>query len=151
MARPGSKRQIAIDLMNANADRPMAEVIGMIAQANSLSNGAARSYYVYLTENGYAQGKVDRTVKIRAEKPKAEAQPTAKEKTVKRMAQEVTAKTEAKTPEQIAEIKAANLARLKAVHAKRKQNVKREEPTEIEADPFGVPEVLSVDEVTALV
>jgi len=61
------------------------------------------------------------------------------------------AKAEPKSAEEVERIKEANLARLKAVHAKRKQNVKREEPTEIEADPFGVPETLSVEEVTALV
>ena len=60
-----------------------------------------------------------------------------------------TPKTE-KTPEEIEKIKAANLARLKQVHAKVKQNVKRD-PEILEVDPFAAPIALTRDEVTALV
>jgi hypothetical protein len=147
MARPGSKRQVAIDLMNANTDRPMAEVIAMIAQANNLSLGAGRSYYVYLAENGFAQGTVDRTKKPKAEKaPKAEkiAEPKA-EKPKK-------PKAEAKSADEVEAIKAANLKRLKEVHSRYKQNVKKLDAGVVfEADPFGSPAALSAEEVRALV
>lgn len=153
--REGSKRQIAIEVMRANAEKPMAEVIALIASANGVSLSRGRSYYVKMVKRGWAPGVVEASV--RAEKaPKPEKAP--KEKTVKRMVAEVVAKTTApktpkteKTPEEIERIKAANLARLKQVHAKRKQNVKREEPEVLEVDPFAAPIALTRDEVTALV
>lgn len=149
--REGSKRQIAIEVMRANAEKPMAEVIALIASANGVSLSRGRSYYVKMVKRGWAPGVVEASV--RAEKaPKPEKAP--KEKTAKRMAAKTTApktpKTE-KTPEEIERIKAANLARLKQVHAKRKQNVKREEPEVLEVDPFAAPIALTRDEVTALV
>lgn len=144
MAREGSKRQIAIEIMTANSDKSMAEVIALIAAANSLTPGAARSYYTYISAQGWAPGKVEPTVRVKAEKaPKAAAEPKAP-KAAK-------PKAEAKSPEEIERIKAANLKRLKEVHAKVKQNVKRDEPVVIEADPFVAPAVLTRDEVTALV
>lgn len=77
----------------------------------------------------------------------------AKEPKAEKPAKEAKPKTEkpAKSPEEIERIKAANLARLKQVHAKVKQNVKREEPEVLEVDPFAAPIALTRDEVTALV
>lgn len=148
MARPGSKRQIAIDLMNSNTDKPMAEVIALIAAANSLSNGAARSYYVYLAENGFATGTVDRSKAEKAPKEKA-----VKEKVAK--AEKAPKKPSApeKTAGEIEKIKAANMARLKEVHGRYKQKVSKKagEEATVEADPFAAPAALTMDEVTALV
>lgn len=146
MAREGSKRQVAIEIMTANADKPMGEVIALIAAANSLTPGAARSYYTYISAQGWAPGKVEPTVRVKAEKPAKEPKPAAEPKAAKPKAEKP-----AKSPEEIERIKAANLARLKQVHAKRKQEVKATEPEVIEADPFSAPAVLSRDEVTALV
>jgi hypothetical protein len=152
MAREGSKRQVAIDIMNANAKAPMAEVLELIAKANGIEVGAARSYYVYLVKQGMAKGKVEAA-------PKAEKAPkTAKEKTVKRLVKEATAKVKtkaeaikavSKTPEEIQAIKEANKARMKAVLAKTKQTV--EAPAfaaEVDAD---APVFLTKDEVSELV
>ena len=148
--REGSKRQVSIEVMRANAEKPMAEVIALIAAANGVSLSRGRSYYVKMVKRGWAPGVVEASV--RAEKaPKPEKTP--KEKTVKRIVAKTTApktpKTE-KTPEEIEKIKAANLARLKQVHAKVKQNVKRD-PEILEVDPFAAPIALTRDEVTALV
>jgi hypothetical protein len=144
MAREGSKRQVAIEIMTANSDKPMAEVIALIASANGLTSGAARSYYVYIAAQGWAPGKVEATVRVKAEKPVKVAKPKAEPKAAK-------PKAEAKSPEEIEKIKAANLKRLKEVHAKVKQNVKRDEPEVLEVDPFVAPAALTRDEVTALV
>ena len=157
MAREGSKRGIAIEIMNSNAKKPMAEVLELIAKANGIDTGAARSYYVYLVKNGMAKG----TIEARA--PKAKAEKSAKEKAVKRMAKETVAKaTKAvkptgpvKSAEEIERIKAANMARMKAVLAKTKQNVAKPEadeaPAFAETDTFAAPAFLTKDEVAALV
>ena len=152
MAREGSKRQVAIEIMNSNAKKPMADVIVMIAKANGLAPGAARSYYTGLVKMGLAKGKIEESVRA----PKA-----AKEKTVKRMAKEVAAKAvkavkptaPTKSPEEIEKIKAANMARMKAVLGKVKQTVRTEadEVPFAETDSFAAPAFLTKDEVTALV
>jgi site-specific recombinase XerC len=152
MARIGSKRQVAIDIMNSNAKKSMADVIAMIATANDLAPGAARSYYTYLVKEGMAKGKIEESVRA----PKA-----SKEKTVKRMAKEVAAKVvkavkptaPTKSPEEIEKIKAANMARMKAVLGKVKQTVVKDEevPTFAETDSFAAPAFLTKDEVEALV
>lgn len=148
MARPGSKRQIAIDLMNSNTDKPMAEVIALIAAANSLSNGAARSYYVYLAENGFATGTVDRSKAPAA--PKAEKEPKAPKEKVAKAKKDP---ANEKSSEEIEKIKAANMARLKEVHGRYKQKVSKKagEAETVEADPFAAPASMTMDEVTALV
>lgn len=147
MAREGSKRQIAIEIMNANADKPMAEVMALISAANNFPLGHARGYYVYLVKQGMAKGTVDatRTPRAKAEKaPKAEGEVAAPKAPV----------VAEKSAEEIEKIKAANMARLKEVQGRYKQKVKKskagEEPT-IEADPFAAPAALTMDEVTALV
>lgn len=152
MARIGSKRQVAIDIMNENGKKPMDEVLNLIAKANEIDVGAARSYYVYIVKNGMAKGKVEAA-------PKAEK--VAKEKTVKRMAKEVAAKAvkavkpkgPVKSAEEIEKIKAANLARMKTVLGKVKQNVVKDEevPTFAETDAFAAPAFLTKDEVESLV
>lgn len=162
MAREGSKRQIAIEIMNSNSKLPMAAVVSLIAKANDLTPGAARSYYTGLVKMGLAKGKIEDSVRA----PKEKAPKAAKEKAVKRMAKEVVAKaakapkTKAeavaaitKSPEEIERIKAANLARMKSVMAKVKQNVRTEtdEVPFAETDSFAAPAFLSKDEVTALV
>jgi hypothetical protein len=158
MAREGSKRAVAIEIMNSNAKKPMAEVLALISKANGIDTGAARSYYVYLVKQGMAKGTIESAPKA----PK-----TAKEKAVKRMAKEVVVKAAkpktkaeavkavaAKSPEEIEKIKAANMARMKAVLGKVKQNVVKDEveaPAFAETDTFAAPAFLTKDEVTALV
>jgi hypothetical protein len=91
----------------------------------------------------------------------------AVERTVKRMAKEVVAAS--KSPEEVAKIKAANLARMKEVSAKQKKynqiarpdgpgvdgfdaDVARAEVQEmLEDDSFAMPKFLSKDQVKAMV
>lgn len=150
MAREGSKRAVAIEIMNANAKKPMAEVLALIASANGIELGAARSYYVYLVKQGMAKGTVEATAKApkvaKAPKaPKAAAKPKTKAEAVKAVA--------SKSPEEIEKIKAANLARMKSVLAKTKQNVAKndEAPAFAETDAFDAPAFLSKDDVISLV
>lgn len=157
MARAGSKRQIAIEIMNANVDKSMAEVMVLISEANGITLDAARGYYKYLCEQGMASGKVEKIARQKAvtvaavegEANKFKVTP-AVTKAVKRMTNEVK-KAETKSPEEIERIKAANLARLKQVRAKVKQNVKKDEVETVETDSFAAPAALTMDEVNALV
>ena len=157
MARAGSKRQIAIEIMNANVDKSMAEVMVLISEANGITLDAARGYYKYLCEQGMASGKVEKIARQKAvtvaavegEANKFKVTP-AVTKAVKRMTNEVK-KAETKSPEEIERIKAANLARLKQVRAKVKQNVKKDEVETVETDSFAAPTALTMDEVNALV
>lgn len=165
MAREGSKRAIAIEIMNSNVKLPMSEVIALIAKANDLTPGAARSYYTGLVKMGLAKGKIEESVK--APKTAKHEDRASKEKAVKRMVKETVAKvakapkTKAeavkavtKSPEEIERIKAANLARMKSVLGKVKQTVKAEDadaPMFAETDGFAAPAFLTKDEVTALV
>lgn len=159
MARAGSKRQVAIDIMNANADKSMAEVMALISEANGIPLSAARGYYKYLAEQGMAAGKVEKIARQKAvtvaevstESNKFKVTP-AVTKAVKRMTNEAKKAKETKSPEEIERIKAANLARLKEVHSKRKNVVKKTDEVEtVEADPFAAPVALTMDEVRALV
>src|SRR5208337_4360609 len=66
-ARPGTKRRDAADVMHANADKPMEEVIKLIAAAVPCSMREARSHYVWLVTNGYAPGVVVKTSRAKRE------------------------------------------------------------------------------------
>jgi hypothetical protein len=149
MAREGSKRGIAIEIMNSNANKPMAEVLELIATANGIDTGAARSYYVYLVKNGMAKGKIE------AKAPKAKAEKAPKAPKVKAEKPKKAAKPEApaKSAEEIDRIKKANMERMRSVLAKTKQNVKTSETfaETPEYDPFAAPQFLTKDEVSALV
>lgn len=69
MAREGTKRQTAIEIMNKNYRKKMADVVEMISKANDLKPGAARGYYVYLTKMGMAKGKIVPGTRGRKMKP----------------------------------------------------------------------------------
>lgn len=163
MARENSKRGLSIEVMNANADKSMAEVVALMAadaRLNMKNETEARNYYKWLVNNGYAKGNVEVTVaapKVKAEKPaKAKAV-----KTVKAAVEKVKATKKpvanAKSAEEIERIKAANLERLKAVGAKFTQKVVKEEVDEFDVqktddlDSFAAPVSLTADEVRALV
>lgn len=148
--RAGTKSAAAIAVMVKHAEKPMEKVVPKIADAAGLDLEKAKHYYVLFVRKGLAPGIVP------AKAPKA-----AVAKTVKRMAKEVVAKaTKAVKPEapaksaaEIEKIKAANLARMKSVLAKTKQNVRKDEeaPTFAETDAFAAPAFLTKDEVNALV
>ena len=77
-----SKAQMIIDLMNANADKPMDEVLALIVEAAKGLPGApidtsrARAYYVYNYRKGLASG-VGPGSEKRARAPKAAKAPKA--------------------------------------------------------------------------
>ncbi len=145
-----TKQKIFLDIMTANADKSMAEVIPLLMAANDWKEGIAIGAYRWAVREGRAPGVVPvRAKAVKAEKaPKAPAAPKAPKADAK----------PTKTPEEIAAIKAANLARLKEVNARRKAEkvaAKAEkesaEAPMVEADPFAAPASLTADEVAALV
>jgi hypothetical protein len=60
-ARKDSKRWIACEVMKANADKPMSEVLKLIVerQAEGFTLGDARSYYRYCVAEGFAPGVIE--------------------------------------------------------------------------------------------
>lgn len=125
-----SKRAKAIAVMVANETKPMGEVLPLIAEACQVPLGNARSYYKWLVENKMAPGIVVK----QAKEPK---EPKVKATAAKKEEKPVLA------PAELAKVKAANLAKMKALAAKKKGG----------AEPVGEdhPETLSADEVRELV
>jgi len=153
-----TKTSVTLSVMSANADKPMDKVVALIVKAQhkagfvDVTDKIAAGAYRWAVNKGLAAG----AAPVRAPK-------TAKEKTVKRMVKEVVAKTVrtkadavksvTKSPEEIERIKAANMARMKAVLGKVKQNVRTEtdEVPFAETDSFAAPAFLTKDEVYDLV
>jgi hypothetical protein len=121
----GDKTRIAIEIMEANVAKSYDEVSQMIADAIGVDIGRARVYYRHKVINGIAKG-YDPNVRPweGKAKVKSEPKPKAVKATVKPVAKPVKpakAKAEPKPDVDIAKIKAANLAKLRAVSAKTKQ------------------------------
>ena len=153
-----TKTSVTLSVMSANADKPMDKVVALIVKAQhkagfvDVTDKIAAGAYRWAVNKGLAAG----AAPVRAPK-------TAKEKTVKRMVKEVVAKTVrtkadavksvTKSPEEIERIKAANMARMKAVLGKVKQSVRMEsdEVPFAETDSFAAPAFLTKDEVYDLV
>ena len=169
-----SKKAYVFRTMNENADKPMAEVMPLLMTPFGWDEATAKSYYLWAVRKGFAQGQAPagRTRKPKAVKAaKPVKAPKTKEVPAKKLLKEVgIVKTPAKSDEEIAKIKAANLARLKAVSAKTKKYTsvaKSDGPgvkdfdadearAEVEAykeelDSFKAPRFLKLDEVKALV
>ena len=105
-----SKRNQAIEIMNANASAPMGDVVKLIAKKIGVTEANARSYYRWIVANGKAKGTVEKaTKKAKVTKSKPELVNT-------------------KTLSEIEAIKAKNLATMREV-SKRKEykNVARPE------------------------
>ena len=145
-----TKTSVTLSVMAANEGKPMAEVVALIVAAQhaagftDVTAERADGAYRWAVKNAKAPGVIP-------ERKKAETKPKAEKPKAEPKAAKPKAEKPAKSPEEIERIKAANLARLKQVHAKVKQNVKRDEAEVLEADPFSAPAVLTRDEVTALV
>lgn len=140
-----TKTQITIRVMTENADKPMAEVVPLIAKANSVTETVAKGAYRWVVANGLAPGNVERArapkeepKASKASKPvtkpavKAKATPKVKEaKTVEakpkgnrftgKLKANVKSEPEPKTEDELASIKAANLKRMQEVTAKMKK------------------------------
>lgn len=175
---------LVYSVMNANATLPMDEVLALIVEADANSGlpgkacdlKRAKAYYTHAVKNGIANG-VGATATVRTPKVKV-AKAAAKPKLIKvpkpRVAgdKEQAAKAklgQTKTAEEIADIRAKNLARLKAVGRKYAKG-QYAEPTApgvkdfdadearayVEAvtndlDSFKAPSFLDMDQVKALV
>lgn len=153
-----TKTSITLSVMNSHPEKSMDAVVALIVKAQhkagflDVTDKIAAGAYRWAVNKGMAPG----ATPARAAAPKA-----AKQKAVKRMVAEVVAKTSKpkkpeapkKSFEEIDRIKAANMARMKAVLAKTKQTVRKDEdaPVFAETDAFAAPAFLTKDEVTALV
>ena len=159
-----SKRNDAIFIMNENAHLPMADVVILIAEKIGVTDANAKSYYRWIVANGKASGVVEKTTRA----PKAPRTPkAAKPKLIKVPKPKVQGdkpKVTDKTVEELADIRAKNLARLKAVGAKYAKGRSAEPrfsdepfdadavPTlEAELDSFKVPAFLTKDQLKAVI
>lgn len=163
-----SKRSDAIFIMNENASLPMGDVVKLIADRIGVTEANAKSYYKWIVANGKAPGVVQKTERRPGRKdgvgPKAAKPKLIKAKPVK-LADKP--KITDKTVEEIADIRAKNLARLKAVGKKyakgqfaegrsgrqHTDEEARAEVTNLEnsLDSFQVPKFLNMADVKALV
>ena len=158
-----SKRETAIEIMKANPTLPMRDVVALIADRIGVTDANAKSYYRWIVANDKAPGLVEKTARTvrTARTPKEKKPKMIKAKPVK-LADKP--KVTDKTVEELADIRAKNLARLKAV-GKKYQKGQYAEPRvsdepfddsavpnlEAELDSFKVPAFLSKDQVKALV
>jgi hypothetical protein len=162
-----SKRSDAIVVMNENAALPMADVVKLIAERIGVTEANAKSYYRYIVQHSLASGVVVKSERT-AKTPRAPK--TAKPKMIKVPKPKVQGdkpKITDKTVEEIADIRAKNLARLKAVgrkyakgqYAEGRSGVTHtdDEAREIvsnfetELDSFKAPKFLNMNQVKALV
>ena len=103
-----SKRNQAIEIMNANASAPMGDVVKLIAKKIGVTEANARSYYRWIVANGKGKGTVEKKAKV------------AKVKTKK------TELVNTKALSDIEAIKAKNLATMRAVSGRKEyKNVAR--------------------------
>lgn len=172
-----TKTQITIRVMNENADKPMAVVVGLIAKANGVTEAVARGAYRWCVNKGVAAGTIEsgRTAPVaKAARKSKEVSATKALKdaglkpTKLSKAQRQAALLPTKSPDEIAKIKEANLARLKEVSAKQKKynqvarpegpgvdgfdaDVARAEVATMLEEDFVAPKFLSKAQVKALV
>ena len=160
-----SKRADAIFIMNENASLPMGDVVKIIADRIGVTEANAKSYYRWIVANGKAPGTVEKTARAKSTKePKAAKPKLIKAKPIK-LADKP--KITDKTVEEIADIRAKNLARLKAVGRKYakgqyadgrsgREHTDEEARAEVtnlenELDSFKAPKFLNMADVKALV
>jgi hypothetical protein len=154
-----SKRSTAIAIMTEFAGDPVDTVIAKIALANEIDGKAAKAYYSWIVKNGLAAGSELGKAKAKSAAPKpAKAKVKTKEVAAKSLLPDA----------EIAKIKAANLARLKAVSTRKVYtNVARPEGPGVDGfdadvaraevatvmadDSFVAPRFLSKAQVKALV
>lgn len=92
MAREGTKRQVAIEVIQAMANDPADEVVQAIMVANDLAYSAARAYFTHLTKEGFVEHTGAPLTSKRVAKPKVKkekAPRVAKAKKEKKSAPEV--------------------------------------------------------------
>ena len=114
----GSKTENAIATMNANADKPMEQVIPLIAAAAGVNEKLARNYYLWAVRKALAAGKIDKAPK--AAKVVAKGRDSVNKAIAKQFAKKeaATEKTLAAL-EEIKAVQAKNLETLREVSTKR--------------------------------
>jgi hypothetical protein len=149
-----TKTSVTLGVMTANGDKPMADVVPMILEAQHAAGFTdvtlkiCEGAYRWAVRNAVAPGVVPE---------KAQKAKVAKVKTVKTKAEavkKIAAKpVETKSPEEIERIREANLARMKEVAARQKKNKEEMEvvPEQIDRDSFDAPAFLTREEVIALI
>jgi hypothetical protein len=120
----GDKTKIAIEVMEQNVSKTYDEVCELIAKAIGVPVARARVYYRHKVINKLAEGYENMTRPFPWE-GKART-PKTKQVSAKKLLKEVGLKAQAKSVEDIAAIKEANLARLREVSAKAKKTVRRD-------------------------
>lgn len=172
-----SKRSEAIEVMKANEGMSMADVVKLIAERIGVTEGNAKSYYKWIVQHGMAPGEIVKSARAKAEpKAKAKAPKTAAASAKPKLVRVPKPKVQGdkplvtdKTVEEIADIRAKNLARLKAVGQKYAKGqyaegraggfTKKQAQDAIDyvaavtddIDSFKSPTFLSMDEVKVLV
>jgi hypothetical protein len=159
-----TKTSVTISVMRANALLPMADVVDLILEAQhaagffSVTKPLCVGAYRWAVRTGAAEGFVPKATKV-AKAPKAAKAPKTKKEAVAKVTKPV-----ADQPLGTDEIRAANLARIKEVHARMKgegrfdfvdEEVRPEEAPVMdnfdEIDSFASPAFLTRDEVDYLV
>ena len=144
MAREGTKTARAIAVMVANKDKPMDEVLPLIAEATGHDIPHARNYYLWCVRKGVAPGTIPTATKTK----RVPAQKLLKDvgvKVSKTKAPKAAPKAVKETPkstEELAAIKAANVARLKDIHEKFQAKNK------IDPRRMNIPKNVDVEDVT---
>ena len=165
-----SKRSDAIEIMKANAKLPMTDVVKLIADRIGVTEANAKSYYRYIVQHNLGPGEVVKTARRPGKKDGLESKPKAtKPKLIKAKPIKLTDKPKVtdKTVEELADIRAKNLQRLKTVHKKYakgqyadgasgREHTDEEARAEVtnlenELDSFKAPKFLNMSDVRALV
>jgi hypothetical protein len=110
-----TKTAKVVEIMTKNASRPMAEVSRIIETQLPCKEGYGKVWYRWAVKEGVAPGTLEKAERT----PKAKAAKVAKPK------------VETKSPDEVAEIKAKNLATIKSVAKKYNQVARPERDTEV--------------------
>jgi hypothetical protein len=143
-----NKNKFVMDAMSDMAGKPMSAVVEYIATELAIPAGRARAYYSWAVKQG-APGTVERTA--RAAKPKAAKLIKARpDRSLLLDSKPITDKT----VEELADIKAKNLARLKAIGQKyqpAKKVVNGPDVDEDQLPSFKNPAFLTASDIKALI
>jgi hypothetical protein len=150
-----TKTQITIRVMTENKDKPMSEVVKLIAAANDVSEAVAKGAYRWCVNKGAAPGTVEATKRTVVKTKKVSAEKLLNDLNIKNGKYTGKVKAEVtKTADEIAKIKRDNLARMREVSAKLSKvrgylpgQVAREE----EATPGDFDPQLAREEVAAII
>ena len=120
-----TKTAMVVEIMAKNASRPMAEVSRIIETQLPCKEGYGKVWYRWAVKEGVAPGVLEKTARA----PKAKAKVAKASKVLEKVA-----KAQAKSAEDVAAIKAKNLATLKSVSVKHKKynQIAREEGPGVE-------------------